>query len=98
MQDMKTSAKKMSFVLGAAALLTSIGTWLNPGDPFRPVMDNSFTTALRKKIQLYMDVRPEERVYLQLDKPLYSPGDDIWFSAWIREGSSMLPSAKSDIV
>ena len=42
--------------------------------------------------------RPEDRVYLQFDKPFYKPGETIWFKAYIRNGNNLRPSAQSDIV
>jgi hypothetical protein len=98
MQAMKTVSKKMSLLLVAMAFLTGLGTWITPGDPLKPASDNNFTKELRKKAELYREMLPGERVYMQLDKPLYAPGDDVWFSAWIRQSASLLPSNKSDII
>ena len=42
--------------------------------------------------------RPEERLYVQLDKPFYEPGDDIWLSGYLRDGVTLSPSQVSDIV
>ena len=33
-----------------------------------------------------------------LDKPFYKPGDDIWFSAYLRDAQTMRKSGKSDIL
>ena len=30
---------------------------------------------------------PVEKVYMQLDKPYYATGDDIWFKAYVTIGS-----------
>ncbi|TSD63820.1 TonB-dependent receptor [Inquilinus sp. KBS0705] len=32
--------------------------------------------------------KPVEKVYLQLDKPYYAAGDDIWFKAYVTHGSN----------
>ena len=34
----------------------------------------------------FTTTHPEERVYVQTDKPFYKPGEDIWFSAYVRDG------------
>jgi hypothetical protein len=41
---------------------------------------------------------PEDRIYLHIDKPLYKPGETIWFQAYVREGATLGPSAQSEIV
>ncbi|MBK7667293.1 MAG: hypothetical protein IPJ32_08070 [Sphingobacteriaceae bacterium] len=61
-------------------------------------MENDFIKSVKKKLTDYNTHAPEDRVYLQLDKPFYAPGDDIWFSAYVRDGLSLKPSNKSDIV
>ncbi len=42
--------------------------------------------------------RPEDRVYIHTDKPMYKPGETIWLSTYVREGASLTPSEKSGIV
>ncbi|RZM29640.1 MAG: TonB-dependent receptor [Pedobacter sp.] len=36
-----------------------------------------------KKIETYVRANPQEKVYLQLDKPYYAVGDNIWFKSYI---------------
>lgn len=54
--------------------------------------------AVYKNFVTAVDSIVEERVYLQVDRPLYSPGDTIWFSAYVREGKTLQNCAVSDIV
>ena len=42
--------------------------------------------------------RAEDKVYLHFDKPFYKPGETIWFKAYIRNGSNLKASLKSDIL
>lgn len=95
---MRTVNKKMSWVLGAAALLTAIGTIRLSDRPDWVPAQNEITRKIRERLAGFMEVRPEDRVYLQTDRPFYQPGDDIWFSAWVRDGMTLKPSGKSDIV
>ncbi|MBN1144103.1 MAG: hypothetical protein JXA72_06760 [Bacteroidales bacterium] len=37
------------------------------------------------KLNLYMEKYPEESVYLQTDRSVYSPGETLWFKAWISD-------------
>ncbi|RMG72600.1 MAG: hypothetical protein D6722_05175, partial [Bacteroidetes bacterium] len=41
---------------------------------------------------------PEEKVYLHLDRPLYRPGESIWFVAYVRQGETFQPTQLSDVV
>ena len=93
-----TKTKKMPLLLTLAALATAIISWVYPDNHFQTALENEFLKTLREKLNAYRTHLPEDRVYLQTDKPFYEPGDDIWFSALVREGASLKPSAKSDIV
>jgi uncharacterized protein YfaS (alpha-2-macroglobulin family) len=41
---------------------------------------------------------PQEKVYLQFDKPSYAIGDDIWFKAYVTIGNKHQLSALSEIL
>jgi hypothetical protein len=53
---------------------------------------------LHKVFKSWNDSLPEDRIYVQCDKPFYSPGETIWFSVFIRDAATFKASAKSDIV
>mgnify|MGYP000439202164 CR=1 FL=1 len=93
-----TKTKKLSHIFAIAALTASVIAWITPASYYQAAMENDLIKSLRKKLTEYNAHAPEDRVYLQLDKPFYAPGDDIWFSAYIRDGLSLKPSGKSDIV
>lgn len=93
-----TPAKKMSLLFTLVTLATALAAWLAPASYFQDAMENEFIKALRKKMSDYSAHLPEDRLYVQTDKPFYEPGDDIWFSVLVREGTSLKPSEKSDIV
>lgn len=96
---MKTTlTRKTSPLIAVTVIATSVMAWLTPASYYQAAMDNDFIRGLKEKLTEYNQKLPEDRVYLQLDKPLYEPGDDIWFSAYVRDGLSMKPSTKSDIV
>lgn len=42
--------------------------------------------------------RPEDRVYVSTDKPFYTPGETIWYTAFVRDGASLEASTKSDLI
>jgi hypothetical protein len=46
----------------------------------------------------WMAVHPQENVYLQLDKPYYAAGTDIWFKAYVTAGSNHQLSGISGVL
>ena len=57
--------------------------------PFR----NAYAQLTKQTIE-----QPFEKVYLQLDKPYYAAGDDMWFKAYVVTGNNHQLSAISGIV
>jgi alpha-2-macroglobulin-like protein len=96
---METSkTKKMSVVLILLAAAFATISWFLPETTVQASLENDFIKGLLQKLKAYTSHLPEDRVYLQTDKPFYEPGDDIWISALLRDGESLKPSTKSDIV
>ncbi len=80
----------ISFALLAFSLLQATGVINVISDP---KLDSLVTKILDREKQF-----PEDRIYLSTNQPIYSPGESIWFSAFVRNGSTMKPSSKSEIV
>jgi TonB-dependent SusC/RagA subfamily outer membrane receptor len=57
-----------------------------------------FLEQLKASLQRFNERYPEEKVYLQLDKPFYKPGEDIWFNAFVLEARHNTPTKISDVV
>lgn len=93
-----TQTKKTSSLFALTVLATSVLAWITPTDYYQAVMENEFIRSLKEKLTEYNQKLPEDRVYLHLDKPFYEPGDDVWFSAYVRDGATLKSSTKSDIV
>jgi alpha-2-macroglobulin-like protein len=62
-------------------------------EPVKAIVD-----GLSSQFKFWNDTLPEDRVYVQCDKPFYSPGETIWFTAFVRDAATLRPSTKSDIV
>lgn len=60
--------------------------------------EDPFMVMLRNYVNSFYQNKPLEKVYLHVDKPLYKPGEDIWFKVYLTEGTSNKPSQKSDVV
>src|SRR5688572_22833334 len=57
-----------------------------------------FLQNLKDKLREYNNDYPEEKIYLQFDKPFYKPGEDIWFNAFVLNSTTHKPSATSEVV
>ncbi|MBL7922114.1 MAG: hypothetical protein JNJ40_17500 [Bacteroidia bacterium] len=79
-------------------LTLSLAAWVTPSNVYKFAMDNEVIAMIKKKLTKYNDALPEDRVYLHFDKPFYEPGENIWFSAYVRDGQTLKASHKSDIV
>lgn len=64
----------------------------------------SFTTdptileTILKKLKRYHTERPQEKLYLHLDKPFYAAGENIWFKAYLMEASLHHLDSQSRVV
>jgi TonB-dependent SusC/RagA subfamily outer membrane receptor len=65
---------------------------------FAVVKENGFIVKLKALLQAYSEKMPGEKIYLHLDKPIYKPGDDIWFTAYLVSGAENRPSSVSNVV
>lgn len=65
---------------------------------FKLVEDSDFLKELRNKLADYNKSHRQEKVYLQLDKPFYKPGEDIWFNAFVLDGNTHRPTTISDVL
>lgn len=57
---------------------------------FTILISKSFAQHIDSTLAIYANQFPQERMYLQYDKPVYSPGETIWFKAYLMNG--IMPS------
>ncbi|MGZ3899508.1 MAG: hypothetical protein ACXVNQ_04015, partial [Bacteroidia bacterium] len=69
-----TKTRKASPLIALTVIATSILAWATPTEYYQAVMENEFIRSLKEKLTEYNHKLPEDRVYLQLDKPFYEPG------------------------
>jgi hypothetical protein len=60
--------------------------------------DHPFLKDLAQKLALYQEQTTEDKVYVQFDKTFYEPGEDIWFTAYVRDAQTFEASHKSGVV
>ena len=64
----------------------------------------SFTTdptvleTILKKLKDYHTERPQEKLYVHLDKPFYAAGENVWFKAYLMEASLHSLDSQSRVV
>ena len=96
---MKSKLKKISVtvILSAIAIFV-LFSFISSKDFLREIYVNDNLKDIVQKFNTYNEKFPEERIYLQLDKTLYKPGETIWFSAYLRNGTDFKASEQSDIL
>ncbi|MBS1504684.1 MAG: TonB-dependent receptor, partial [Bacteroidetes bacterium] len=58
----------------------------------------AFLTKSLKALDNFSAKNPVEKVYLQIDRSYYSPGDTIWFKAYVTAGDKHVPSGISNVL
>jgi len=81
--------KKFAGMLLAICSIAAFGFIRLDDDPIKKIV-----TQLGK----WIDVDPQEKVYIQTDKPYYAAGDDIWLKAYVTIGPKHQLSALSNIL
>lgn len=84
---MKTIHVKYLVLTTAIALLS-----------FAMLNETGFLEKLKELVKEYNTKLPDERLYLHFDKPIYKPGEDIWFCAYLVSGPENKPSAVSTVI
>jgi alpha-2-macroglobulin-like protein len=87
---MKTGKNIAVLIIAVIALVTFGFKMMNGDDPF--------ITRLSASITHYFKNKPLEKIYLHIDKPFYKPGEDIWFKAYLTDGTTNTASGNSDVV
>ena len=42
--------------------------------------------SVKANIEQHASTFPKEKIYIQLDKPAYAPGETIWYKAYLMAG------------
>lgn len=80
---------KITLFLSFLAVFIGFAAFTIDDDPF---------SAVIKKLEDYSTKYPQEKVYLHLDKPYYTIGDDIWFKAYVLNTKTQEPTDISKIL
>jgi len=53
--------------------------------------------SLKQRFEFFYSIWPQERLFIINDKPLYEPGETIWFSVLLANGSGLKRTGMSEI-
>ncbi len=87
----------MKRLFAIALTLIAIALTTMALSPNRLAPLNDHIKKLLTQLKEFNEQRPEDRLYVQTDKPMYKPGETVWFSAYVRD-AKLLPSEVSGIV
>jgi hypothetical protein len=79
-------------------ILLSLGVLICFNNQALAQTDTAFLTHAIQALNSYAATKPIEKVHLQMDKPYYAAGDDIWFKAYVTTGSKHRLSAISGVL
>jgi TonB-dependent SusC/RagA subfamily outer membrane receptor len=65
---------------------------------FKLTNDPTFLQTLKERLQAWLAQNPGEKAYLQVDKTIFKPGEDIWFNAFVLDANTHKPASSSDVV
>ena len=88
--------KKAIIAMASAATATGMALWALQGE--KPIKGPEYTapqveemTHEAEKLQKWYKNHPTARVYIQTDKPLYKPGESLWFKCSIFTTKDLKP-------
>ncbi|MES2285760.1 MAG: MG2 domain-containing protein [Bacteroidota bacterium] len=93
-----TKSKRIVPLACVSIAMLALVAWIAPANYYQLMTENDLIRSIKNKLSTYSKQTPEDRIYVQFDKPFYEPGDNIWLTAYVREGETMKASQKSDIV
>ncbi len=89
----KASLALLPIIIGGVLMSNSDAKWLKLKEAKNMVNSKIVTNFIKQTEML-----PEDRVYLHTDKPFYKPGENIYFSGYVRDGESLKKSKESQIL
>ena len=76
------------------ALFLAVTVPSNSADKIVPDFSNAITNQFLKQ----WIITPQEKVYLQTDKPYYSAGEELWFKGYLVNAVTLIPNAGSQFI
>src|ERR1035437_3012849 len=83
--------KATTFLIGFFLVFTAFSYSANKNTP-------SFAQTITKRFTKQWYNTPQEKVYLQTDKPYYSAGEELWFKGYLVNATTLEPTALSQFI
>jgi hypothetical protein len=85
---MKSKKYLIAFAFAGAVVLSG----------FHAKEDPEFLVRLKEQLSRFTSSYPEEKIYVQFDKPFYKPQEEIWFNATVLNSNTHRPATTSDVL
>jgi len=82
----------INFILVALFFATSVSSFSQSANP------SDFSQLIYARFERQVNNFPQEKLYLQTDKPYYSAGEEIWFKAYLVNETTLEPNSLSQFV
>ena len=82
----------INFTLVALFFAISVSSFSQSAHP------SDFSQLIYARFERQVNDFPQEKVYVQTDKPYYSAGEDIWFKAYLANETTLEPNSLSQFV
>ena len=82
----------INFTLVALFFAISVSSFSQSAHP------SDFSQLIYARFERQVNNFPQEKVYVQTDKPYYSAGEDIWFKAYLANETTLEPNSLSQFV
>jgi hypothetical protein len=83
--------KATTFLIGCLLTLAAFSYSTNQITP-------DFAEIIAKRFTKQWYNSPQEKVYLQTDKPYYSAGEELWFKGYLVNATTLLPASLSQFI
>ncbi len=98
MKTSNNSFKKITKATLVTALALGTCSFIITGLPKITNQTNSIIQQVSKKLNLFNEKYPQEAIYIQTDKTLFEPGDNIWIAGYLKNAQTLTNETKSGIV
>ena len=88
-------------MLHSISILLALLSWFAPSSPATPCMsirqphiagDSTIFQQLKAQLATRQALERPEKLYLQVDRTLFRPGETLWFNAYLRNADDLMPA------
>jgi len=88
-------------MLHSISILLALLSWFAPSSPATPCIsirqpyiagDSTIFQQLKAQLATRQALEQPEKLYLQIDRTLFRPGETLWFNAYLRNAGDLMPA------